>query len=140
MARLTLQFKIQIRKPDTFLKLCEDIVAEHNELGAASPFAGGNLIDMPDFIDRVNLARKERNTAIEHYAIAEAAMARSRQLIGSMPGQYGTTPYTLLNYVLNIKKILLALNTVNPKALCVWGFEVVVRLARSSKKKKKATG
>ncbi len=95
---------------------------------------------MNDYNSRVTLARQERNKALEHYAIAETAMAKSRQLIGSEPGQYSTTPGTLLNTTLNIKKILLALNAVNPEALSLWGFDVVVRIARSPKKKKKTTG
>jgi hypothetical protein len=35
---------------------------------------------------------------------------------------------------------LLALNTTNPEALSEWGFDVVVRLAKSPKSKKKTNG
>lgn len=140
MSRRTTQVKVRINKPDIFLKLCEDILEQHNEQGADSPFADGDLIDMTDYNERVTLARQERNKALEHYAIAETAMAKSRQLIGSEPGQYSTTPDTLISTTLNIKKILLALNTVNPEALSLWGFDVVVRIARSPKKKNKTTG
>ncbi len=140
MSRRTIHIKIQKRQPDKFLTLCEDVIEQHNEQGAASPFADGDLVDMNDYNNRVTLARQERNKALEHYAIAETAMAKSRQLIGSEPGQYSTTPDTLINTTLNIKKILLALNTVNPEALSLWGFDVVVRIARSPKKKNKTTG
>ncbi len=68
MARRTVHIKIEIRKPDEFLTLCEDVIKEHIELGATSPFAAGNLVDMNDYDSRVTLARQERNKALEHYA------------------------------------------------------------------------
>ncbi len=37
MSRRTTQVKIRINKPDIFLKLCEDIIEQHNEQGAAKP-------------------------------------------------------------------------------------------------------
>ncbi|MFN8322270.1 MAG: hypothetical protein U0T74_06380 [Chitinophagales bacterium] len=52
----------------------------------------------------------------------------------------GVIASVMLNSTLNIKKILLALNTVNPEAVSEWGFEVVVRLAKSPKSKKKTNG
>lgn len=140
MAKRTVNVKIEIRKPDDFLTLCEAVLAQHLALGAASPFAGNNLVDMDAYQTRVIKAREKREEALQYYAMAEAAMAQSRHLIGSHTGQNSTTPGTLLNSTLNIKKILLALNTVNPEAVSEWGFEVVVRLAKSPKTKKKTNG
>lgn len=140
MARRTVNVKIEIRKPEDFLALCEAVLEKHLALGAASPFAAGDLVDMTDYQNRLTQARQKRNEALEYYAMAEAAMAQSRHLIGSHTGQYSTTPGTLLNSTLNIKKILLALNTINPEALSEWGFNVVVGLAKSPKSKKKTNG
>lgn len=140
MARRNIQIKIRINKPDDFLTLCEAVLAHHLALGAASPFAGNTLVDMDAYQTRVIKAREKREEALQYYAMAEAAMAQSRHLIGSHTGQNSTTPGTLLNSTLNIKKILLALNTVNPEAVSEWGFEVVVRLAKSPKSKKKTNG
>ena len=140
MAKRTVNVKIEIRKPDDFLTLCEAVLEKHLALGAASPFADNDLVDMTAYQNRLTQARQKRNEALQYYAMAEAAMAQSRHLIGSHVGQYSTTPGTLLNSTLNIKKILLALNTINPEALSEWGFDVVVRLAKSPKTKKKANG
>ena len=140
MAKRTVNVKIEIRKPDDFLTLCEAVLAHHLALGAASPFAGNTLVDMDAYQARLTKAREKREEALQYYAMAEAAMAQSRHLIGSHTGQNSTTPGTLLNSTLNIKKILLALNTVNPEAVSEWGFEVVVRLAKSPKSKKKTNG
>ncbi len=68
MSRRTTKIKIRINKPDVFLKLCEDVIEQHNEMGVASPFADGDLVDMNDYNNRITLARQERNKALEHYA------------------------------------------------------------------------
>lgn len=140
MARRTTSVKVKVNKPEEFLALCEAVLAKHLALGAASPFAGGDLVDMAAYQDRLTQARQKRNEALQYYAMAEAAMAHSRHLMGCHIGQSSDTPGTLLNSTLNIKKILLALNTTNPEAVTEWGFEVVVRLAKSPQRKKKPTG
>jgi hypothetical protein len=140
MARRSIKIKVRINKPDDFLALCEAVLKQHLALGAASPFAAGDLVDMAAFQSRLTQARQKRNEALQYYAMAEAAMAQSRHLMGSHTGQSSDTPGTLLNSTLNIKKILLALNTTNPEALSEWGFDVVVRLAKSPKSKKKTNG
>lgn len=137
MARRTTTVKVKVNKPEDFLALCEALLAKHLALGAASPFAAGDLVDMAAFQNRLTQARQKRNEALQYYAMAEAAMAHSRHLIGSHTGQSSDTPGTLFNSTLNIKKILLALNTTNPEALSEWGFDVVVKLAKSPKRKKK---
>lgn len=137
MAKRTTKVKIKTNKPDHFLKLCEDIVEHNTELGASSPFASGDLVNMTDYAAKVSQARQLRTEAEEHCAIARAAMARSRVILGTNGGQTSTTPGTLINMTGNIRKILLALNTVNPEALSEWGFDVVVRVAKNPGRRKK---
>lgn len=66
-------------------------------------------------------------------------MDHSRHLMGTQPGQNNDTPGTLINYALKIKKVLQVLNSVNPEALSEWGFDVVVRVSKIPKRKKKLT-
>ena len=138
MAKRTVQIKLETQKPEIFLKVCEDIVAQNTALGITSPFADGTLVNMANYAATVALARQKREEALEHYAIAEAAMAESRKLIGTGAGQTSLTPGTLFNLTGSIKKILLALNQVNPEALSLWGFNVVVRMAKNPGRRKKA--
>jgi len=138
MAKRVTRIKLPIRDPETFLTLCEDIVEQNNELGATSPFAGDDLVNMTKYADRVTLARQKRTEALEHYAIAEAAMGHYRELVGIHKGQDIQTIGTLYNVTANIKKILLAINNVNPEALSLWGFDVVVRSAKNPGRRKKS--
>ncbi len=137
MGRRTITVKVKKDKPDTFLTLCEDIVEQNNELGAGSPFADGDLVDMTVFADLVSRARKKRNEALEYQAKALAAMDHSRHLMGTQPGQNNDTPETLIYYALKIKKVLQVLNSENPEALSEWGFDVVVRVSKNPPKRKK---
>lgn len=139
MARRTIKINLQARNPEKFLTLCDDIVEKNAELGASSPLADGQLLDMSDFAVLAAKARALREKALEHYAQAEAAMEESRRLIGINDGQTIDTPETLLFYVNRIKKWLLALSPVNPKELSPWGFNVVVGEAKNPKKRKATT-
>jgi len=137
MSRRTTHVKVNPNLSKSFLELCEAIIARHNQLGAASPFADGSIINMTDYTDRATRARQKREEALELYAAAEAAMYESRQLIGATPGQTVLTEGTLYNQTINAKKILLVLNRQNPEALSPWGFDVVVRMAKKGGPKKK---
>jgi len=137
MGRRTITVKVNKDKPETFLTLCEDIVSQNNDLGAASPFADGDLVDMTVFADLVSRARAKREEALEYQAMAHAAMDYSRHLMGTQAGQTNDTPDTLINYALKIKKVLQVLNSENPEALSVWGFDVVVRVSKNPPKRKK---
>ncbi|MBK7147353.1 MAG: hypothetical protein IPH78_00695 [Bacteroidetes bacterium] len=137
MGRRTITVKVNKDKPDAFLNLCEDIVSKNNELGASSPFADGDLVDMAVFADLVSRARARREEALEYQARAKAAMDHSRHLMGTHAGQNNDTPGTLINYALKIKKVLQVLNSENPEALSVWGFDVVVRVSKNPPRRKK---
>lgn len=136
MSRRTTVIKLEVKSPDTFLTLCESVVEYNQQLGAASPLAGDNLVDMTDFEQRVQLARETREKAILLYAEAESLMSQSRNLIGSAAGQSSTTSGTLYCYMVTIKKLLLAIYTQNPMELTMWGFNVVMKTARSPKRRK----
>jgi len=137
MGKRTVKAKLNTNKPDTFLKLCEDVVTYNNTLGATSPFADGEFVNMTDYADKVSRARQKREEALEHYAIAEAAMFESRKIIGRAPGQSSNTEGTLFNLTASLKKILLVLNRTNPEALSLWGFDVVVGIAKNPGRRKK---
>ncbi len=137
MSRRLTRIKIEKRNPDEFLKLCQAIVDYNTLLGAASPFADGTIVIMTQYADRATRARQKREEALEHYAIAEAAMFESRQLMGDAPGQSVTTEGTLYNLTVNVKKLLLVLNRTNPEALSLWGFDVVVSTSKKTGPKKK---
>ena len=123
------------RQPEKLLTLSEEVVEHNTTLGAASPLANGDVVDMTEFSALVAEARKQRNLAEEYYAMAHVAMNESRVLLGMAAGQTVNTPDTV-RYLLNkIKKILLVLNNENPEALSPWGFDVVVREARNRKRK-----
>ena len=136
MARRTIKINLQARNPEKFLTLCEAIVTKNTTLGPSSPLADGELLDMVQYADQMSRAKALREKALEHYALAEAAMYESRNLIGINDGQTVDTPETLLFYTNRIKKWLLALAPVNPKELSPWGFDVVVGEAKKPKRKK----
>jgi hypothetical protein len=138
MGRRTVRINLQTGNPDKFLELCKAIVEHNDALGASSPLASGDIIDMAAYSNTLAQAVEARESALELYARAEAAMAQSRQLMGMAPGQSSTTPGTLYNLTLQIKKLLLVLETENPEALSHWGFDVVIRMAKSRGKKKVA--
>ncbi len=92
---------------------------------------------MKDYADKVSRAGQKREEALEHYAIAEAAMFESRKIIGRAPGQSSNTEGTLFNLTASLKKILLVLNRTNPEALSLWGFDVVVGIAKNPGRRKK---
>lgn len=136
MGRRTVRINLQTGNPEKFLELCKAIVEYNDALGASSPLASGDIIDMAAYSNTVAQAVEARERALELYAQAEAAMAQSRQLMGRAPGQSSTTPGTLYYSTLQIKKLLLVLETENPEALSPWGFDVVIRTAKSRGKKK----
>ena len=136
MARRTIKINLQARNPEKFLTLCDDIIEQNTSLGASSPLADGQLVDMSDFAVLATKARQHREKALEYYALAEAEMEESRRLIGINDGQTVTTPGTLFFFATRIKKWLLALSPVNPKELSPWGFNVVVGEAKNPKRRK----
>lgn len=137
MSRRTVNIKIQPQLPESFLELCQNLIDRNTQLGSASPLADNTLVNMDQLNDLTTLARQKRNEALEHYAIAEAAMFESRRLIGYAPGQTVITEDTLYNLVINAKQALLVLNRQNPEALSLWGFDVVVKTSRKTGPKKK---
>ncbi len=131
MARRTVKIDLQARNAEVFLKLCEDIAEQNTALGVSSPLADGEFVNMTTFTDVVTRARQKREEALAHYAIAEAAMAESRHLIGTAAKQTSHTPGTLFYMTGIVKKLLLTLNHANPEALSLWGFNVVVRMVKN---------
>lgn len=137
MGKRTVTIKLSKANPEKFLTLLEDIVEQNTDLGPASPFASGDLVDMPAFAARVAAARAKRNEALQYYAQAEAAMDESRYLLGTAAGQKITTTGTCYNVSNRIKRILLSVHDDNPEELSLWGFDVVVREAKRPGRKKK---
>ena len=119
------------------MKTLEDIVERNTELGAASPFASGDIVDMAAFAAKVAAARAKREEALNHYAHAEAAMNESQSLLGTAAGQGILTTDTCLNYMNRIKRLLLIVNNRNPEGLTLWGFDVTVGVAKRRRKSKK---
>jgi len=136
MPRRVTIIEVKNRKPDTFIKLCQDIIDQNNALGALSPFADGTIVNMIAYQNLLNQARDKRQEALEHYALAQAAMFESRRLIGIANGQTVNTPGTLFAITTKIKKYLQMLNNTNPEALSLWGFNVVVRMAKNPGRKR----
>lgn len=139
MSKRTTKVALYLRHPDKFIKLCQAVVEHNTALGAASPFATGDFVDMAAFAQTLTKASSARQKALELYAEAEAAMYESRQLMGFNKGQTATTAGTLYNQLCLIKKLLLVLETENPEALSVWGFDVTVKTAKARGKKKAGT-
>jgi hypothetical protein len=137
MSRRNIHIYIGKGKPDDFLKLCEAIVEQNTALGAASPFADATLVDMTKYATLTARARQKREEALEYYALAQAAMFESRQIMGKTPGQTVDTEGTLYNLTVNVKKLLLVLNRTNPEELSLWGFDVVVSTGKKTGPKKK---
>lgn len=136
MSKRITNISVYRRNPDKFLELCQAVTAYNATLGAASPFATGDFVDMAAFAQTVGKAQAAREKALALYAEAEAAMYESRQLMGFNAGQTTITPGTLYHQIGQIKKLLLVLETQNPEALSVWGFDVTVKTAKNRGKKK----
>lgn len=139
MSRRTTVIKLSPTSPDQFLTLCEAVVKRNNILGPASPLAGDDMVDMTLFAQRTELARQKRERAIELYAEAETLMAESRNLIGIGHAQTSLTTGTLYYLILKVKKLLQAMYTDTPEELSVWGFNVVMKLAKPGGRKKKVS-
>lgn len=137
MARRTVTVKSYRYNPSKLLQTLEDIVEYNTELGASSPFASGDIVDMTAFAAKVAAARAKRTEALHHYAQAEAAMNESQSLLGTAAGQGILTTDTCINYMSRIKRTLLVVNDDNPEELSLWGFDVTVGVAKRRKKSKK---
>ena len=123
MAKEIVKIDLPLGDIADFLKLCLKFLAKHITDAAASPLAA---LNMGAFQTKAEDARNLRNEAEDEHALAEQQNQQAYVLIGSAKGQSTKTPGTLYNYTTRIRDTLLAIHSVNPEDLNLWGFDVQV--------------
>ena len=137
MAKRTLRIDLPANKPDKFIKLMKDVVANHEALGASSPLNNPSIIDMADFKAKLLKADTLRRESIEARAEAEAKMMESKQILGIGVGQNMNSDKHLYFMLDGIKHLLLAMHRDNPEHLSTYGFNVVIGTAKGIGRPKK---
>ncbi len=110
--------------PEKFIDLCLDIVAEHTNLGVASPLTG--KVDMTFFATTITQANTNFTDAETLRKAKEAKHAQALTWAGYAPGQNSETPGTGYNLLCNMRDLLLVTYSDIPEELTLWGFKVVV--------------
>jgi hypothetical protein len=138
MGRKTVKIPIYQGNPEKFSDLIKDIWERHEEMGPSSPLLNNPLVDMGRFEALKTEAFEKRKQALKYYAHAQSLMQHARSLMGVDIGQTINTEDTLYNMVNQIKRYLLVKYPGSEEELLDWGFEVVIRTAKSPVRKKKS--
>jgi hypothetical protein len=137
MAKVISRIPLYPNKPDKFIQLMKDIVAQHEELGASSPLHNSTIIDMAAFKLKLEKADGLRNESIKARARAEAKMNQARSLLGTNAGQTINTTGTLYYDLDLIKKLMMVTYRECLEEMSDFGFDVVIDTAKGIGRPKK---
>ncbi len=135
MARTTIKVELPAGKPDDFVKLIEDILAEHDKREAAtpgsSPIPGKYITPLRALLAS---AKKDRGDAKNLAAQSQQLFEKSAKTLGLGAGQTSRSEGTGFNLVGLVRDSLLTEYSGNENALEPFGFKVVIGTAASPKK------
>lgn len=115
--------KISIpREVDAMLKLAQDVLAKHEEMGASSPLH--SHVDMEAFATLVQEAALKQREALRLRRQAEKLTQLRNQLLGIEKNQTTETPGTILTQLVAIKTILAGVHHGRVQVLGDFGFSV----------------
>jgi hypothetical protein len=118
---------IPISTPDLLLKLCDDIIAKHEELTAlpgGSPLDGE--LDMAAYKTDVLAAEALMTQSKTNDETKQSKNNQALVILGYAEGQNSLTPDTLYNFNTGIRDRLLKVYEGAEEQLSEWGFEVVL--------------
>ena len=134
MPRKNVRVTIPKNSPDKLIEMNKCIIARHEELGEDSPL---KEIDMEMLKDKTTRAEEIRDEAAQLHARAEALNEEARQLLGVDLGQSSYTEGTVYNLDILIRNRLLLVYLNREETMSTFGFNVVIRLSKMPKKRKK---
>ncbi|MFQ5335183.1 MAG: hypothetical protein ACE5DN_03815 [Flavobacteriales bacterium] len=135
MPRRNVKVDIPKNSPARMIELNKRIIERHEALGDDSP-----LKELPMARLKADMLQAEalRREAAALHARAEAINQKARTLLGIEIGQDSYTEGTVYNLDLRIRDLLLLLHSANEEALSTYGFNVVIRMSKMPKRRKKA--
>lgn len=137
MSKVSIRVPIPTHKPDDFVQLLKDIVSRHESMGVASPLNDASVVDMADFKAKLLEADALREQSIAMRAEAEAAMEKSKVILGIKSNLSINNPDTLYHMADKIKRLLLIKNRGVEQSLEYFGFHVVTGTTKKVGRKKK---
>lgn len=135
MARTTIRVELPTGKPDDFVKLLEDVLAEHDrreaETAGSSPIPAKYITPLRALLAA---AKPDREKAKLLARQSQELFEKSAKALGLAEGQTSRTDGTGLNLVGLIRDGLLTEYSGNENALEPFGFKVIIGTAASPKK------
>lgn len=134
MPKRNVKVKLPVNSPRKLIKLNKQIIEKHEELGAASPLKD---LPMADLKTKVLQGEALHTEAAELHARAEALNQKARTLLGIEKGQDSYTEGTVYYMDTIIRNRLLNHYILREESMSVFGFDVVIRMSRMPRRKKK---
>ncbi len=137
MPRKNVRVSIPHNSPDKLIELNKRIIERHEKLGEDSPL---KELDMDTVKNKTVQAEEIREEAARLHAQAEALNEEARQLLGIDIDQNSYTEGTVYNLDILIRNRLLQVYLNIEETMSTFGFNVVIRMSKMPKKRKKKEG
>jgi len=134
MPRKNVRVFIPKNSPDKLIELNKRIIERHEQLGEDSPL---KELDMDTVKNKTFRAVEIRDEAARLHGQAEALNEEARQLLGMDIDQNSYTEGTVYNLDILIRNRLLLVYMNREEAMSTFGFNVVIRMSKMPKKRKK---
>ena len=134
MPKKNVRVDIPRNSPVKLIRLNKRIIERHEQLGDDSPL---KELDMDTLKNKTMQAEEVREEAARLHAQAEALNEEARLLLGIDKGQNSYTEGTVYNLDILIRNRLLLVHQNTEEQLSTFGFNVVIRMSKMPKRKKK---
>lgn len=137
MPKKNIRVSFPVNSPAKLIKLNKDIIKKHEDLGDDSPL---NEFDMASLKSKVEQAETLREEAARMHSEAEGKNQQARVLLGIDKGQDSFTEGTVYYIDVLIRNHLLGVYINHEESMSIFGFNVVIRMSKMPKRKKKKNG
>lgn len=134
MPKRNIKVKLPVNSPAKLIKLNKKIIEKHEELGDDSPL---KELPMTALKSKVEQAETLRELAARKHSEAEGHNQDARRLLGIDIGQDSFTEGTVYYVDVLIRNHLLGMYINREESMSVFGFDVVIRMSKMPKRKKK---